>query len=67
MNHNVFVYGTLKNGQSNNHLLESATFIGQGMTIKPYYMANLGGFPVVTHSPPKHNVAGELFECDDET
>jgi len=67
MAHMVFVYGTLKDGLSNNRLLRSATFVGRGITVHPYTMFDTGGFPVVFQETAKHNVFGEVYEIDDDT
>lgn len=62
--HTVFVYGTLKIGHGNNRLLQSATYIGAGKTVKPFWMLDTGGFPVVFDDHHQHPVYGELWECD---
>lgn len=67
MSNFVFVYGTLKDGLSNNVLLRSATFVSRGCTVKPYIMYDTGGFPVVFQETEKHNVSGEVYEVDDQT
>lgn len=63
----VFVYGTLKDGFSNNRLLSAADFVGRGCTVKPYVMMDTGGFPVVFQETAKANVAGEVYEVDGQT
>lgn len=58
----VFVYGTLKAGQSNHsHHLTGATFVGKAVTANPYDMRDNGGFPVVFPSGDKP-VSGEVYE-----
>lgn len=36
------VYGTLKSGYSNNHLLSGSEFVGDGLTVRPYEMVDRG-------------------------
>jgi len=57
----VIVYGTLKNGKSNNHVLEGATFIGDCLVRnhKLYY----SGFPVACPSSGD-TLMGEVWEID---
>lgn len=66
--HRVFVYGTLKRGESNHNVLLGAEYLGVGFT-KPseWIMLNLGPFPALVDShgafaPP---VQGELYLVDD--
>lgn len=63
--HNVFVYGTLKHGQSNHHLLKDAEFVGRACTVQPYSMHTTGGYPVV-FDRPVNNIAGEVYYVNDE-
>lgn len=64
--HHVFVYGTLKDGFSNNRLLKDAEFISRGCTILPYRMYETGGFPVVFQEHQDGNVSGECYAVTDE-
>lgn len=57
-----FVYGTLKQGYGNNHLLRGSKFIDSGVTLKPYTMFDTGGFPVVMATEKKNRIAGEVYE-----
>jgi len=43
----VFVYGTLKRGQRNDHYLSDAEFIGHFTTGRRYTMYDFGGYPAV--------------------
>lgn len=65
MNH-VFVYGTLKSGHGNHGYLRGATFVGTGVTTRPFFMCDTGGFPVVFDIEKRHNVTGEVYEVTDE-
>jgi gamma-glutamylaminecyclotransferase len=58
----VFVYGSLKRGFSNHHLIEPARFIGSGRTPPRFDMLDLGGFPGAIHG--KHSMTGEVYEVD---
>lgn len=65
MHHQVAVYGTLKRGGSNSHLLRGATFVGEdwltGLTLY-----NLGPYPGAVARASK-GVKVEVFEVDDRT
>ncbi len=63
--HRVFVYGTLKRGLRNHHFLETAKFIGEAHTLKPYCMLD-GKFPVLRDAGhDRAPVSGEIYEIDD--
>jgi gamma-glutamylcyclotransferase (GGCT)/AIG2-like uncharacterized protein YtfP len=62
----VFVYGSLKNGLSNHHILDGATYIGQGWTAPNFTMLNLGWFPGVVLGGTSQ-IEGELYEVDERT
>lgn len=58
----VFVYGTLKEGYSNNRLLEGCKKLGGGFTIDRFSMVD-SGFPVVVDDRvDKHPVTGEVWD-----
>ena len=59
----VFVYGTLKEGKSNNSLLKDSKKITDDMVDGRIY--SLGGFPGLKHEAG--TVYGEVYEVDDET
>lgn len=65
MSHLVFVYGTLKKGSWNHHLLEKATFLGKSVTLGKLY--DLGGIPGFVRGNEDGLVHGELYRVDDET
>ena len=69
---NVFVYGTLKRGQSRTHVLSQQQFLGEALTRPHYLLVDLGQYPglilptalePVIVSP--HAVQGELYRVDD--
>ena len=66
----VFVYGTLRRGEPNHYLLESAKYIGTTKTPEGLFVLHdLGPFPAaepvdVVWSP---SIVGEVYEVDDET
>lgn len=66
--HRVFVYGTLKRGVHNHHLLSSAEFVGNAYTLDQFKMYHVG-FPVIRESdhPDAKSVYGEVYDVDDDT
>src|SRR5689334_3100253 len=60
-NRNLFVYGTLKKGRGNDHLLKQATFIGPAVSVGHNFM--LEGLMVNEFDPPEPTaqVRGELY------
>ena len=61
--HYVFVYGTLRKGFGNHHLLRNAKFIGEGLT-KEKYSLYATSIPYVVKEP-LIRIKGELYEVDD--
>ena len=60
--YHVFVYGTLKAGESNHEWhLSGASFVGKAVTSGQYVMHDNGGFPVCFTQGDKP-VAGEVYE-----
>ena len=64
--HRVFVYGTLKRGQSNHPLLRDSHFLGPAITTKRYRMI-ANEFPVLLSFGNGLAVKGELYEVETET
>lgn len=62
----VFVYGTLKTGNSNHYVLDSsgAVFVGKSVTRKKFIMLDLGYYPGVVELPGGRdgdNIRGEVY------
>jgi gamma-glutamylaminecyclotransferase len=56
----IFVYGSLKRGFRNHHLLETSRFIGPGTTRRDFDLLDLGYFPAAIR-PGEFAIRGELF------
>jgi gamma-glutamylcyclotransferase (GGCT)/AIG2-like uncharacterized protein YtfP len=67
----VFVYGTLKDGEANNRLLQTggASKLGDFTVIGPYRMVDLGYYPGVCRVSGQSDspIVGEVWEVDEET
>ncbi len=63
----IFVYGTLRNGHCNHHLLKDAYCYGIGSTESSYAMYLVSGYPYITSSETRYPIVGELYGVDDET
>jgi gamma-glutamylcyclotransferase (GGCT)/AIG2-like uncharacterized protein YtfP len=61
----VFVYGSLKRGYPNHHILEEQKFLGNARTEKGYTLYEYGCPVLVTEGDDY--VDGELYECDEQT
>ncbi|NCB43395.1 MAG: gamma-glutamylcyclotransferase [Clostridia bacterium] len=66
MKHTLFVYGTLKQNCSNNHLLQTAKFLGEGRTQDNYAMY-VQGIPYVLKIEQRYCIHGELYVIDNKT
>jgi len=62
----VFVYGTLKKGINNHHLLATAQYVGEAYTVDTFKMRCVG-FPVITPSDDGLPVFGEVYDVDEDT
>ena len=61
----IFVYGTLKKGGSNHHLLAGQKFLGAARTIPGFRLYDLGGHPGMIPLPgDQAGVIGEVWEVD---
>ena len=63
----VFVYGTLKRGCRNHHVLRSAEFLGEAWTQPLYRMVNCGSYPGLVRvgcAHEGHATQGELYRVD---
>ena len=61
----VFVYGTLRKGYWNHHILENSRFIGLAIT-KDKYSLFADGIPYVVKIPLTQ-IKGEVYEVDSDT
>ncbi|XP_073520311.1 gamma-glutamylaminecyclotransferase isoform X1 [Phyllobates terribilis] len=72
--HDIFVYGTLKKGQPNYHIMTDpkngkAVFKGTGRTIDKYplVIAEMENIPFLLNVPGTgHHIAGEIYSVDDQ-
>ncbi len=62
----VFVYGTLRSGEVNHHLLETARYCGSHTTQPHYKMFSLGTYPAVVGGGPDR-ILGEVYQVDART
>jgi len=66
----VFVYGTLKSGQSRESVLINQRYIGIAKTTENYALFDLGSFPALVHARPNlaaaRKIYGELYEVQDD-
>lgn len=65
MQHLVFVYGTLREGESNHHYLKSAEFLGHHETDAQFALFDLGPYPALSLGEKK--VVGEIYLIDEAT
>ena len=65
----LFVYGTLKRGFQNHHILEDSIFICDGITINKFIMYSNGFYPmIVPEKKSKYSgyVKGEIYKIKDK-
>jgi gamma-glutamylcyclotransferase (GGCT)/AIG2-like uncharacterized protein YtfP len=60
----LFVYGTLRSGQSNHRELSRARFVRASATVANYELVDLGAYPALLEGG-KTAVHGELYEVTD--
>lgn len=63
----VFVYGTLRQGCANHHLLKDAYCYGVGSTLSKFALYLVSGYPYVTNVAPCYQIVGELYAVDNIT
>jgi gamma-glutamylaminecyclotransferase len=61
----IFVYGTLKRGFPNSHMLNSSKFIEE-RCVRGLKMVNLGWYPGCVVSSNDDKVHGEVYEVTEE-
>lgn len=61
----VFVYGTLKRGGRNQHLLAGQEFLQEACTVPRYRLYNCGSHPGLVEDPERGiGVQGEIWRVD---
>ncbi|MEL4304884.1 gamma-glutamylcyclotransferase family protein [Methanococcoides sp. LMO-2] len=63
----LFVYGTLKKGCCNHHLLENSVPVSEAFTEDRFRMLNLEYFPGVVKGKPVSRISGEVYDVVNET
>lgn len=64
----VFVYGTLKRGGANHHVLAGETFVAEARTRPGYTLFDLGDYPgMVACADDNEGVAGEVWSVESAT
>ena len=62
----LFIYGTLKGGAVNHHLLADEIFLGQAATVPRFRLLHLGWYPGLAETEGEGvSVQGELWEVSD--
>ncbi len=59
----VFVYGTLRAGEPNHHLLDDHALVGEARTKPAFELVSLGAFPAMIAGGTTA-VVGEVYEVD---
>jgi gamma-glutamylcyclotransferase (GGCT)/AIG2-like uncharacterized protein YtfP len=63
----VFVYGTLKGGGENHHLMAGQAFVGAARTLAGHTLYDLAGYPgMVRQGDDADGVRGEVWSVDDD-
>ena len=62
----VFVYGTLRAGEPNHHLLDHHALVGEALTEPAFELISLGAFPAMIAGGTTA-VVGEVYEVDPVT
>jgi gamma-glutamylaminecyclotransferase len=62
--HQVFVYGTLKQGFHNHHYLQQSTLIGSGKTTEKYVLY-VDRILFVVKDEPVYIIYGQLYSIND--
>jgi len=57
----IFVYGTLKRGFRNHHLLHDSEYLGKATTAEPYIMTVVEGIPFVSRDEQLSHIHGEVY------
>ncbi len=65
MQHLVFVYGTLRQGESNHSFLAESQLLGHFETKPEYALYDLGPYPGIAEG--HHAISGEVYLIDEET
>jgi gamma-glutamylcyclotransferase (GGCT)/AIG2-like uncharacterized protein YtfP len=60
----VFVYGTLKRGQRNDHFMHGAEYLGLHRTEEIYSLYDFEDYPAVCLRGA-HSISGEVYRIDD--
>jgi gamma-glutamylcyclotransferase (GGCT)/AIG2-like uncharacterized protein YtfP len=64
MNYRVFVYGTLRKGESNHHYLQGGVLIEDGVWAKGYTMYDLIAYPCAIPTQ-EGQIKGEIWQIDE--
>lgn len=65
LSHRVLVYGTLRQGESNHHLLSDSQFLGNVVTQAHFQLFDLGPYPAAIKG--EQSLIAEVYLVADET